>query len=500
MRLSLVVPCFNEQDGVPQLARALVALRPALGSLYELELVFVDDGSTDRTRAVLEEHFGHLGHVRLLSHERNRGLGAALRTGFAAATGTWTATTDSDCTYDLLELPKMLRLAEAGADVVIASPYHPSGGVRNVPAYRIFLSRNLSRLYALVLSSDICTYTSLFRVYRAELVQQIPFRSDGFLAMAQLAVGVLLSQAKVAEHPTVLSVRNYGESKAAILRLMAQHVRFLGHLAWFRLRGRLTLEHVFGAPALVPSEGRAARAYRTLPPDEELAGWNRRLNQHHGMAVLSEHPSRLVRWHESDRKRRVIRMVQPSSHDLVIEVGCERGGLSTYLADRCRYLVCVDIDEEVVNAARQQLVHRRVGHVIADAQALPFKNRCAQIAVSAHTLEHLPSPLAGLKELARITAPAGRIAINVPNDRWVLIVKRLVFRVLRLTRLFRGISPDLAPGHLWVFHPGLLRRIARGLVTLGPISFNPPFFTNVFTVAQPLGHAEGGDPDRGQRH
>lgn len=78
------------------------------------------------------------------------------------------------------------------------------------------------------------------------------------------------------------------------------------------------------------------------------------------------------------------------------------------------------------------------------------------------------------------------MVLNVPNDRWVLVLKRLIFGALRFGRSSRGISPELTPGRLWVFGPSLFRAISRGRVPLGRISFNVPFFTNMFAVARPL--------------
>ena len=239
MKISLVIPCYNEEAGLPQLASALLEVRQTLEPVYQLELVFVDDGSTDATRAEIQRLFGALPDVRIIAHEVNRGLGAALRTGFRHATGEWIATTDSDCTYDPHELSEMIGLMERGADMVVASPYHPEGGVHNVPAYRLVLSHNLSRLYNALLGGHVHTYTSLFRIYRADLARTLEVESDGFCSMAELMVGALLRGAKVVEHPTVLSLRQYGTSKAVVARLVGQHVRFLARLLARRLTGRL---------------------------------------------------------------------------------------------------------------------------------------------------------------------------------------------------------------------------------------------------------------------
>lgn len=230
MKISFVIPCYNEHQGVPKLLRALAETRTLLAD-YDCELIFVDDGSRDGTADLLETSVSSTGMAtRIIRHPRNRGMGAALRTGFAAATGDLIATADSDCTYDPREVPQMLALLGPDVDIVVASPYHPRGSVKNVPAYRLLLSHNLSRLYGWVTGANLYTYTSLFRLYRASVIKNVQFESDGFLSMAQILVYALLAGFRAVEFPTQLTVREYGESKAAIYRLIRDHIRFLAHL------------------------------------------------------------------------------------------------------------------------------------------------------------------------------------------------------------------------------------------------------------------------------
>ena len=227
MKISFIVPCWNEREGIPQLLQALQETQRLVGSGYEWEFIFVDDGSTDGTAGLLETALLGGADVRVIRHPVNRGLGAALRTAFAHVTGDLVVTNDSDCTFDPRELAAMLQQLDAEhADVVVASPYHPDGSVLHVPAYRLFLSRNLSRLYNALLRDGIHSYTSLFRVYRADVIRASRFTSDGFLGVTQILVGALLAGYRVAEHPTQLSVRRYGTSKARILRMIRDHLGF----------------------------------------------------------------------------------------------------------------------------------------------------------------------------------------------------------------------------------------------------------------------------------
>ena len=171
---------------------------------------------------------------------------------------------------------------------------------------------------------------------------------------------------------------------------------------------------------------------------------------------------------------------------MMADVGCERGFLSPSLAERCEHLICIDIDHEMLVQTRRLLLGRRVNYVVADAQRLPFRDGWAQVTVSGCVLSHLPDPAQGLREMARITRADGALVINVPNDPWLLWLKKVVFGVLRLGRFFPGFSGGLAPSHLWEFDLSFLRTISRGIITLERVALNAPFFTNLFVTARPV--------------
>jgi dolichol-phosphate mannosyltransferase len=237
-KLSMVIPCYNEAEGAPALLDRLVRTREAIGRRYEWETICVDDGSRDGTAARLEDLAAGRLPLRIVRHERNRGLGAALRTGYAHATGDLIATADSDCTYDPLELPTMLKMLEAGFDVVVASAHHPEGRVENVPHYRLLLSRGVSRLYRVILGCDLYTYTGLLRVYRAEVIHAVrgTLRNDDFLAVTETLVAALRRGYRVAEHPTLLRARTFGRSKAVIPRVIRHHLVYMAKLIAARAR------------------------------------------------------------------------------------------------------------------------------------------------------------------------------------------------------------------------------------------------------------------------
>ena len=225
-RLAIIVPLKDEADGVQALFRELGAVKIALSDAVDCEFVLIDDGSTDQTWLLLERTARAYPGVRLVRHARNRGVAAAIRTGFFATNAEWVASIDGDLSYDPMELRAMLQLM-SDADVVTASPYHKDGGVRNVPGWRLFLSRSLSFAYRVLLRSPVSTWTSCFRIYRREFVVDLPLKNGGFLGTAELLVRVLRRGGRVLEHPCILEARLLGFSKMRVLDVVLDHMRLL---------------------------------------------------------------------------------------------------------------------------------------------------------------------------------------------------------------------------------------------------------------------------------
>jgi dolichol-phosphate mannosyltransferase len=249
MKLSVIIPCYNEIDNVSKLhdellpvVRSLISTGPANGSeqFDSAEMLFVDDGSRDGTSDKLKESFGSESSPKLsfqfLKHETNAGLGAAIRTGFKHATGDILLTVDSDGTYKFSGIPDLLKRLTPDVDIVTASPYHPDGGVIGVPGYRLFFSKGSSMLYRLLVGRDVHTYTCLFRAYRSRVVRQVNFASNDFLGGTELLVKAMLDGFRATEFPDVLYKRMYGVSKAKIARTVRSHLKFMGWVLLQRFR------------------------------------------------------------------------------------------------------------------------------------------------------------------------------------------------------------------------------------------------------------------------
>ena len=236
--LAIVVPCFNEAESVGKLRQNLERLSETLPAKYAAEFLLVDDGSGDGTAATLEREFQDFPAARVLRHERNLGIAAAISTGIRAASSEIVCSIDADCSYDPVQLVDMLPLLADDVAMVVASPYHPQGKVNHVPAWRLKLSKAASGMYRVVLRQKLHTYTSCFRVYRRSAVVDVPLRHNGFVGIAELVCELDRRGEKVVECPATLDIRTTGQSKMRILRAGWAHLRLIASAGCSRLIGR----------------------------------------------------------------------------------------------------------------------------------------------------------------------------------------------------------------------------------------------------------------------
>ncbi len=232
----MVIPCFNEELILPYLNNTLQSVERTLREAYDLQFIFVDDGSSDGTWAALQQTFGSRANCLTIRHSTNQGVAAAMMTGIRAAGAEIVCSMDCDCTYDPHELSSMIPLLTDDVDMVTASPYHPLGSVRNVAQWRLSLSQGASVLYRFVLHQKLATYTSCFRVYRRSALLSLRLTRSGFLGVAEMLGRLDLAGGKVVEYPTLLEARLLGRSKMKVLRTIVGHLGLLAALAVERMR------------------------------------------------------------------------------------------------------------------------------------------------------------------------------------------------------------------------------------------------------------------------
>jgi dolichol-phosphate mannosyltransferase len=240
--VTVIVPCFNEDEGIPSLMGRLSALQADGG--HGWEVLLVDDGSDDLTFARLLSYSRTYSWVRVLRHPTNLGLGAALRTGIEHAQAPIICAIDSDCTYPPERLPELVGLLDDGAEIATASAWHPESQAAEGSKFRIMLSKAVSGCYKLLIGQDVHTFTCLFRAYRADSLRRVPFRADGFAAVAEIMLRSMLAGYRVRELPMRLEKRKFGESKLKVGDAIAAHAGLLSMTAalvgtrWLRERFR----------------------------------------------------------------------------------------------------------------------------------------------------------------------------------------------------------------------------------------------------------------------
>jgi glycosyltransferase involved in cell wall biosynthesis len=205
MKISVVIPVFNERDTI---AEILSRVRRALDG-KDSELVVVDDGSTDGTRDALRSIDG----IRLIEHEQNQGKGAALRTGFAAVSGDVVIVQDADLEYDPRDYPKLLEPIEDGrADVVFGSRF--LGGPHRVLFFWHYLANKLLTWLSNVFTNlNLSDMETGYKVFRRPVLERIHIRSDRFNFEPEITAKVAKTRCRVYEVPISYSGRTYDEGK-----------------------------------------------------------------------------------------------------------------------------------------------------------------------------------------------------------------------------------------------------------------------------------------------
>ena len=233
--VSIVVPCYNEVESIPNLAQHLTRTKQELRD-YDLEFVFVDDGSSDETYHVLCDYFSGWENARIVLHEENQGLMAAVMTGAKVGRGEIICTIDSDCTYDPTRIIDLLPELGPGVGMVTGSPYHPQGAILNVPTWRVWISYSASWLYRIILQSRIYCYTSSFRAYRKSAIDGIELKNGGFVGTTEILWKLEQSGWHIKEVPSILSVRQFGQSKIRIVQVTIDHLKMMTRILFSRFR------------------------------------------------------------------------------------------------------------------------------------------------------------------------------------------------------------------------------------------------------------------------
>jgi glycosyltransferase involved in cell wall biosynthesis len=211
--LSVVIPAFNEENGIAEIANRVLAVGPALikAGVERLELLIVDDGSKDRTAEVAAGISG----VTLIRHPKNRGYGAALKTGFSKANGELIGFLDADGTYPPEYFPLLCQSALNGTDLVIGS--RMAGAESQMPVTRRIGNFFFANLLSILGRQKVTDSASGMRVFKREILEQIFPLPDGLNLTPVMSTRALHEGIKIEEVPIPYSER-VGRSKLSVIR------------------------------------------------------------------------------------------------------------------------------------------------------------------------------------------------------------------------------------------------------------------------------------------
>ncbi len=227
MHLSVVVPCFNEEGNIADVVHQAAEVGRVLAS--KLEIIVVDDGSTDGTSRVLAGLRDVVPELKTVVHEENRGYGAAVRSGLDRSELDYVFLTDGDGQFDLTELRQAVGLLGAH-DVVAGYRIHRRDGW-----WRRLWGTSWTALVNVAFGLEIRDANCAFKLLPQRLLRSTDLRSDGALISAELLFEARRSEMRIGQYPVSHFPRRTGRQSGASIRVIALA---FAELAFFRLRTR----------------------------------------------------------------------------------------------------------------------------------------------------------------------------------------------------------------------------------------------------------------------
>ncbi|MGJ3240955.1 MAG: glycosyltransferase family 2 protein [Anaerolineae bacterium] len=208
LSLTVVIPCYNEVNNIEKVLAKVEAVNLAD------EIIIVDDGSTDGSREILKqiESENHA-HVRILYHTHNQGKGAALVTGFKAATGDVLLIQDADFEYDPREYPRLLQPIEEGISPVVYGSRFLGGPRKAMNFWNMIANKGLTLTTNVLYNAILSDMETCYKVFRREVVSDMKIDARGFEFEPEFTAKVLKQGIRIYEVPISYNGREWHEGK-----------------------------------------------------------------------------------------------------------------------------------------------------------------------------------------------------------------------------------------------------------------------------------------------
>ena len=208
MKLSIVIPCFNEKTTILELIEAV-----RCAPIQEKQIIIVEDGSTDGTREILKQIEGQA-DIDIIYHEKNRGKGAALNTGFAAANGDICIVQDADLEYDPPEFPLVIQpIVDGKADVVYGSRFQSGRPHRVVYFWHRIGNGVLTLLSNIFTDLNLTDMETCYKAFKREVIQSITIEEKRFGFEPEVTAKISNKNLRIYEVGISYYGRTYSEGK-----------------------------------------------------------------------------------------------------------------------------------------------------------------------------------------------------------------------------------------------------------------------------------------------
>lgn len=390
-KLSIIIPCFNERHTLREIVqRAMAVPLPSL----DREIVIVDDASTDGSREIILELAEAHPEIRTVFHDRNRGKGAAIRSGQSMCAGDMVVIQDADLEYDPNNYTDLLRpILEGKADVVYGSRFMGGRARRTLLFWHSVANRLLTVLSNMTTNLNVTDMMTCYKVFVGAHFRAIPLQSDGFGIEAELTAKVAKLDLRLYEVPIDYHGRTYAAGKK---------------IGW---RDGLAVAFTILRYWLTDGLGGVDEGLETLQAVRHARRYNRYL----------------------------FRKVDPFVGDRVLEAGAGIGNITVHLLHR-ELVIVGDLDTGYIQRLRQifganpNVEPRQMDLTMTEAYDAISDRRLDSV-VCLNVLEHLSPDREVLGLFHRVLQPGGTVVVLVPAGRWLYgTIDRALGHVRRYSR------------------------------------------------------------------